>query len=116
MSIRYFLPFFPLLDSEFVGLCSAVFCLCSLHIYCDSCLTSGERNTPRHQLPLACKYFHSLAFLVIRRIILGVPLCKNLENTSLGILRCKVDVRLLCVIKRHAMKRVDEWRCGTTPS
>jgi len=54
------------------------------YLLLQSRLTGGERNTPRHHLPLACKYVHSQAFLGIRRIILEVPLWIKLGNTGLG--------------------------------
>jgi hypothetical protein len=57
------------------------------YLLLQSRLTGGERNTPRHQLLLACKHAHSQAFLGIRRIILEVPPWKNLGNTGLGIVK-----------------------------
>jgi len=57
------------------------------HLLLQSRLTGGERNIPRHQLPLACKYFYSQPFLGIRRIVLEVTRWKKLGNTSLGIVK-----------------------------
>jgi len=57
------------------------------HLLLQSRLTGGERNTPRHKLPMACKYFHSQPFLGIRRIILEVTQWKKLGNTGLGIVK-----------------------------
>jgi hypothetical protein len=57
------------------------------YLLLQSRLTGGERNTPRHKLPLVCKYVHSQAFLGIRRTILEVPLWKKLGNTGLDFVK-----------------------------